>query len=126
MYFVTVQVAMEVINLYSNALRVKRPNAWVDFRNIEQTINKKDGSRFLLEMDIHLKQPRKRTIHTSEYVYLRMGSSQLCHTANFQWTKRAFVHLVVAGNPSCGDGEILPPSSILSFLCCSRHVVGMS
>jgi hypothetical protein len=83
-----------VITLYSKALHARRPNGTAKFRNIEMTTNKKDGSRFLLEMDV---QSRKGTIHTSEYVYLSKGSFILCHTTNFQWKKKAFVHLVVAG-----------------------------
>jgi hypothetical protein len=93
----SLQVAKGVINLYTEVLYAKRPNATAKFRNIEQTVNKEDGSRFLLEMDVQLHQPKEETVHTSEYVYLKKGSSRLCHTTNFQWNKEAYVHLIVAG-----------------------------
>lgn len=45
------------------------------------------GSRFLIEMDVELKTPQPRVIHTSEYVYLPKDSDNLCHTVNFQWRR---------------------------------------
>ena len=45
------------------------------------------GSRFLIEFDIQLLEPEKELVHTSEYVYLAKGSSELCHTSNYQWKK---------------------------------------
>jgi hypothetical protein len=45
------------------------------------------GSRFLLELDVELKTPQPRVIHTSEYVYVPKDSDNLCHTVNFQWRR---------------------------------------
>ena len=70
---------------------------------LEETPNKEfheeeeEGSRFLLEMDVQLLEPRRELVHTSEYVYLKHGSDQLCHTSNFQWTKNVEVYFVLAG-----------------------------
>ena len=69
----------------------------IGLRSLEETTNRDDGSRFLLEMDIQLHEPHAETVHTSEYVYLKKGSSNLCHTSNFQWTKNVDVHFIVAG-----------------------------
>ena len=66
-------------------------------RYLEQTENKEEGSRFLLEMDIQLDHPRKELVHTSEYAYLKKGTSHLCHTSNFQWKRDTFIHFVVSG-----------------------------
>ena len=60
-------------------------------------MNKRDGSRFLLEMDVQLHEPHEEIVHTSEYVYLKKGSSKLCHASNFQWKKNVDVYFVVAG-----------------------------
>ena len=38
-------------------------------------------------MDVELKMPQPRVIHTSEYVYLPKDSDNLCHTINFQWRR---------------------------------------
>ena len=38
-------------------------------------------------MDVELKTPQPRVIHTSEYVYLPKDSDNLCHTVNFQWRR---------------------------------------
>ena len=69
----------------------------VGLHYLEETTNKADGSRFLLEMDVQLTQPRQELVHTSEYVYLKKGTSDLCHTSNFQWTQSVDVHFVVSG-----------------------------
>ena len=86
----------------------------VKLNKIEETENKKDGSRFLLELvsrktrgrcscvcvcllqDIEL-EGESEVVHTSEYVYLGSGSSStLCHTSNFQWRRNVDVYLVVS------------------------------
>lgn len=88
-----------VVSLYKKALSdSEEVNGTVQgLRYMEETPNKNEGSRFLLEMDVQLHQPKEETVHTSEYVYLKKGSSQLCHTSNFQWTKDVDVHFVVSG-----------------------------
>ena len=62
---------------------------------LEETANRGDGSRFLLEMEVELDDDK--TVYTAEYVYLKSGSSQLCHTSNFQWTKNVDVYFIVTG-----------------------------
>jgi hypothetical protein len=61
--------------------------------------------RFLLEMDVQLHKPKEETVHTSEYVYLKKGSSQLCHTTNFQWRKGVEVHFIVSGEYMRKEGR---------------------
>ena len=87
-----------VVALYKKALNSSSVKGTVEgLRSLEETVNKDDGSRFLLEMDVHVLSPVEEIVHTSEYVYLKKSSSQLCHTSNFQWTKNAEVHFVVSG-----------------------------
>jgi hypothetical protein len=87
-----------VLKLYNKSLAESKVKASViGLRHLEETANKNDGSRFLLEMDLQLHHPKEETLHTSEYVYLKKGSSQLCHTTNFQWNKEVEVHFVVSG-----------------------------
>ncbi len=88
-----------VVSLYNKALNSSSvvKGTVEGLRSMEETLNKEDGSRFLLEMDVHVFSPVEEIVHTSEYVYLKKGSSQLCHTSNFQWTKNAEVHFVVSG-----------------------------
>ncbi len=93
------QLVDEVTALYSKALNASKEinGAVKELRYIEQTTNKNEGSRFLLEMDVQLYSPREEIAHTSEYVYLEKGTSNLCHTSNFQWTRNVDVHFVVSG-----------------------------
>ena len=92
------QVVNNVVALYNKSLAASTvKGSLVGLRSLEETANRNDGSRFLLEMDVQLHQPQEQTVHTSEYVYLKKGSSQLCHTSNFQWTKNAHVHFIVSG-----------------------------
>ena len=87
-----------VVSLYKKALNASAVKGTVEgLRSLEETVNEDDGSRFLLEMDIHVLAPEEEIVHTSEYVYLKKSSTQLCHTSNFQWTKDVEVHFVVAG-----------------------------
>ena len=69
----------------------------VGLHYMEQTTNKEDGSRYLLEMDVQLHQPHEELVHTSEYVYHKKGVPSICHTSNFQWRKSVDVHFVVSG-----------------------------
>ena len=86
------------MSLYKKAFQLSKLNGTVkDLRYLEQTFNDKNGSRFLLELDIQLHQPAEETVHTSEYVYLNKDSNHLCHTSNFQWAEATHVHLVVSG-----------------------------
>ena len=85
--------------LYKEALNKSTHKGHVSLVNIEETVNKKDGSRFLLELVIELTNPQE-LINTSEYVYLQTGSDKLCHTSNFQWQRGVKVYLIVAGG--CG------------------------
>ena len=93
-----------MVSLYEKALAASEnvSGTVLGLHYMEETTNKNEGSRFLLEMDIQLHQPKEETVHTSEYVYLKKGSSQLCHTSNFQWTKAVEVHFVVSGEREGG------------------------
>ena len=88
-----------VLELYKKALAASPTlsGSVSGLHSLEQTFNNKNGSRFLLELDIQLHQPAEETVHTSEYVYLNKDSTHLCHTSNFQWTKNVDVHFVVSG-----------------------------
>ena len=86
----------KVVSLYTAALKASNGDI-MRLHHLEQTINKDHGSRFLLEMEVQLYHPEKRIVHTSEYVYLKNGSSKLCHTSNFQWKKNVEVYFVIAG-----------------------------
>ena len=89
----------KVVALYSNALHAKKTleGDVVATHYMEETPNKNDGSRFLIELDIQLYKPTEELVHISEYVYLHKASNVLCHTSNFQWTKNAEVYFIVAG-----------------------------
>ncbi len=93
----------KVKSLYEDSLKTNTTvsGSVVRLLSLEETANKEDGSRFLLEMEVQLHEPQEEIIYTSEYVYLKKDSSQLCHTSNFQWTKNAEVHLVVSGRYYC-------------------------
>ena len=95
------QTADKVISLYKKALNEsKSHNGQVSHLiNLEETKNGEQGSRFLLELMIELRNPSE-LINTSEYVYLPKGEERLCHTSNFQWMKNVDVHLIVSGG--CG------------------------
>eukprot|EP00731_Ephydatia_muelleri_P026579 Em0018g679a len=87
------QVASNVIELYKKAFEgAKIGGEVVGLHYMEQTKNKGSGSRFLLEMDIKLKDG---LVHTSEFVYLP-NDNKLCHLSNFQWTPNVDVYLVVS------------------------------
>ena len=93
------QTVDKVVELYSKALGVYKYGKHAELAKLhylEETTNKEDGSRFLLEMDVRLNST-KDLVHTSEYVYLKKNSSHLCHTTNFQWTKNVDVYFVVSG-----------------------------
>ncbi len=87
----------KVKSLYTKALAASSlvNGSLVDIHYMEETENKNEGSRFLLEMDVRL-HPRNELVHTSEYVYLKKGSSTLCHTSNFQWRRATYIHFVVS------------------------------
>ena len=93
------QLVNKVISLYTLALNNSKEikGDVMALRYLEETPNKGDGSRFLLEMDVQLYGDDEETVHTSEYVYLKTGSNFLCHTTNFQWTKNAEVYFIVTG-----------------------------
>ena len=86
-----------VVDLYSTALNQSKEvnGEVVKLHYLEETANRGDGSRFLLEMEVELDDDK--TVYTAEYVYLKSGSSQLCHTSNFQWTKNVDVYFIVTG-----------------------------
>ena len=87
------------MSLYKKAFQLSKLNGTVkDLRYLEQTFNDKNGSRYLLELDIQLHQ---KTVHTSEYVYLNKNSTHLCHTSNFQWAEATHVYLAVSGVCVC-------------------------
>jgi len=92
------QLAKKVVDLYSTALNTSKEvnGEVVKLHYLEETPNRGDGSRFLLEMEVQLKEDEK-TVYTAEYVYLKAGSSELCHTSNFQWTKNVDVYFLVTG-----------------------------
>ena len=95
------------MRLYREALNKSAHKGQVSqLVNMEETVNKKDGSRFLLELVIELSN-RRELINTSEYVYLQAGSDKLCHTSNFQWRGGVKVYLVVAGGWGLLLGTIL-------------------
>ena len=98
-FLIILQLVEKVVSLYTVALNASKliNGDLVSLRYLEETPNKEDGSRFLLEMDIQLYDPEE-IAHTSEYVYLKKDSDYLCHTNNFQWTKNAEVYFIVAGN----------------------------
>ena len=56
-------------------------------------------------------------VHTSEYVYLPANTTQLCHTANFQWTPNTDVHLVVTGE--CGISMNARESWLALYIVCA-------
>ena len=89
-----------MVSLYTRALEASQnvKGRVVGLHYLEETTNKNQGSRFLLEMDVQLLEPRRELVHTSEYVYLKSSSDQLCHTSNFQWRKNVMVYFVVSGN----------------------------
>ena len=93
------QTADSVVSMYTKALAASESvqGTVVGLHYLEQTTNKEDGSRFLLEMNVQLHQPQEELVHTSEYVYLKKGTTHLCHTSNFQWRPKVDVHLVVSG-----------------------------
>ena len=93
------QTKDKVVSLYTKALEASTEvkGEVVGLHYLEETTNKGDGSRFLLELDIQLLEPRNELVHTSEYVYLKTGSSELCHTSNFEWRKNVEVYFVVSG-----------------------------
>ena len=95
---VFLQLAVEVKKHYVKALGESKDinGSVAALRYLEQTENKKEGNRFLLEMDVQLHQPQEELVHTSEYVYLKKGTSLLCHTSNFQWRPDVDVHFVVS------------------------------
>ncbi|KAL5479329.1 hypothetical protein EMCRGX_G022837 [Ephydatia muelleri] len=95
-YAIKQEVVDSVVGLYKAALSnsTKYKATVVQLHYMEQTVNKMDGSRFLVEFGVHL-QEEDDTVHTSEYVYLAQGSSHLCHILNFQWKHYAYVYLVV-------------------------------
>ena len=88
-----------VTSLYGKALNASKEvqGDLIGLRLMEETANRNDGNRYMLEMDVQLHKPMEAIVHTSEYVYLKEGSTNLCHTSNFQWTKNAEVHFVVSG-----------------------------
>ena len=89
---------MKVKQLYVKALNASSiKGSVVALRYLEQTENKEEGSRFFLEMDVQLHHSQEELVHTAEYVYLKKGSTHLCHTSNFQWKKDAYIHFVVSG-----------------------------
>lgn len=90
-------VAEKVLRLYKETFsQSKRYDGEVlDIRYLEETPNEEKGSRFLLELDIQLKDEEK-PVHTSEYVYLPTGKDALCHAENFQWSKGVDVYVVVS------------------------------
>lgn len=64
-------------------------------------------------------------VHTSEYVYLPLHSTRLCHTSNFQWQQDVDVHLVVSGNDREGgslkvvtQGQNLGKESVFTTCVC--------
>eukprot|EP00731_Ephydatia_muelleri_P026574 Em0018g674a len=87
------KVASDVITLYKKAFdEAKIGGEVVGLHYMEQTKNKESGSRFLLEMDIMMKDG---LVHTSEFVYLP-NDNKLCHLSNFQWTPNVDVYLIVS------------------------------
>ncbi len=96
---ISFQRADSIVSMYSKALGASKEvqGTVMGLHYLEETTNKGDGSRFLLEMDMQLHQPRQELVRTSEYVYLKKGSSHLCHTSNFQWSQNVHVHFVVSG-----------------------------
>ncbi len=93
------QLVNQVLSLYLAALNSSKTieSDSATLRYMEETPNKGDGSRFLLEMDVQLSGVDGETVHTSEYVYLKAGSDVLCHTSNFEWKKQMEVYFVVTG-----------------------------
>lgn len=93
------QTVEKVLSLYTKALNASKEvqGSPIGLRLLEETANRNDGNRYLLEMDVQLHRPMEEVVHTSEYVYLKTDSSHLCHTLNFQWTKNTEVHFVVSG-----------------------------
>jgi hypothetical protein len=93
--FMSEERSGHVLELYKKAFAEKGNRGEVTINKIEETENKKAGSRFLLELDIQL-EGESDVLHTSEYVYLAAGASGLCHTSNFQWKRNVDVYLVVS------------------------------
>ncbi|CAI8005119.1 N-acetyl-beta-glucosaminyl-glycoprotein 4-beta-N-acetylgalactosaminyltransferase 1 [Geodia barretti] len=93
--FMSEERSGHVLELYKKAFAEKSSSGEVKINKIEETENKKAGSRFLLELDIQL-EGESEVLHTSEYVYLATGASSLCHTSNFQWKRNVDVYLVVS------------------------------
>ena len=92
------QTKNQLVSLYTEAAKAnEKVKEVVGLHYLEETPNKNDGSRFLLEMDVKLKESPEEVVRTSEYVYLKEGSTQLCHTSNFQWRKNTKVYFVVSG-----------------------------
>lgn len=92
-------MANTVVSLYSKAFNTSKDvlGNVIGLHYLEETTNEGAGSRFLLEMDIKLQQDQKEMVHTSEYVYMKKNSTQLCQTSNFKWTMNVEIHFVVAG-----------------------------
>ena len=105
------QTVDKIVSLYNKAFNAssKYQGDIVKLRYMEETTNRNlptrakknpdvHGSRFLVEFDVQLIEPENKLVHTSEYVYLPKGSSELCHTSNFQWKKSPVVdvYLVVS------------------------------
>lgn len=113
----------KVKRYYSEALAASKHfnGTVVGIHYMEESDNKNDGLRYLLEMDVQLDYPRNELVHTSEYTDLKKEPSMLCHTSNFQWVRDTYIYFVVSGEYIYGERHSMHASKTALPQCQYSH-----